>query len=222
MVPPLHILTGIGTEYIQIRAAGKCNLFIFKILHRQQRELRHGNRNRHTFSSSGHGQTAAARGGGSKHSISVHRTDVIYRSDVAADGPCKRLGIRPQRQVVPDCSGGQGCFASGRHRQRCQVRGAVFQGNGVRGRDGVDHCAAAGAASAGRDRNVTAAGGRGQNTVFQRSRAGGQRMIRDRHRNKAAVYASGRDIDAAAGQHVIAGGVDIEVVKIAAGAVGGH
>ena len=47
-------------------------------------------------------------------------------------------------------------------------------------------------------------------------------MIRDRHRNKAAVYASGRDIDAAAGQHVIAGGVDIEVVKIAAGAVGGH
>ena len=86
----------------------------------------------------------------------------------------------------------------------------------------MDHCAAAGAASAGRDRNVTAAGGRGQNTVFQRSRAGGQRMIRDRHRNKAAVYAGGRDIDAAASQHVIAGGVDIEVVKIAAGAVGGH
>ena len=128
--------------------------------------------------------------------------------------------------MVPDGPSGESGLAAGGHDKLRQVDGAVFQGQGVRVADGMDHGAALGPPAGGRHGDVTAGGGGGQQITAvlllrNAAGAGGQR-IAGVHGDVIAVHTGGCDGHGTAGQHIVTGGVDIEVVKIAAGAVGGH
>ena len=212
---PLDIIAGMGAGDLEIGTAGEDQFGIFKVLYRLEGLSGHGDGNSQALPSGRDRQAAGAGSRRCKHAVFIHR------ADIAGDRPCERFGVRRQRQMVPDGSGGEGGFAAGSHGQRGQTGRSFFQRQGIRGADGMNHGAAHAPPSAGHYGDVAAAGRGGQRPVFQRSCAGGE-IIAGVHGDIIGVHAGDVHRHAAACQHIVAGGLDVEVIQPPAGAVGGH
>ena len=215
----LDMIADVGAGDCQIVAAEEARIRSFKVLNGLQGHLSHRDGNGQALVPGGDRQVPSARGGGSEYAALIHC------ADVPADRPCKCLGIRPQRQVVPDRSGGQGCFAAGGHGKLRQVGGTVFQGQSIRVADGMDHGTARGPPAGGRYSDVTAGGGSGQivaaSLLCNGARTGGK-VIAGVHGDVIAVHAGGCDGHGAAGQHIVTGGVDVKMIQPPTGMVRGY
>ena len=151
---------------------------------------------------------------------------LIHRADVPGNRPGKGfIGCR-QRQMVPDGPSGESGLAAGGHGKLRQVGGTVFQGQIVRVADGVDHGAALGPPARGRHGDIAAGGGGSQQiaaVLLLRNAAGaGGQCIAGIHGDVIAVHTGGCDGHGTAGQHIVTGGVDVEMIQPPAGAVRGH
>ena len=216
----LDMIADVGAGNRQIVAAEEARIRSFKVLDGLQGHLSHRDRDSQALVPGGDRQVSGAGGGGGEHAVLIHR------ADVPGNRPGKGfIGCR-QRQMVPDGPSGESGLAAGGHGKLRQVGGTVFQGQGVRVADGVDHGAALGPLARGRHGDIAAGGGGSQQiaaVLLLRNAAGaGGQCIAGIHGDVTAVHTGGCDGHGTAGQHIVTGGVDIEVVKIAAGAVGGH
>ena len=216
----LDIVAGIGAGNRQIVAAEEARIRSFKVLDGLQGHLSHRDGDSQALVPGGDRQVSGAGGGGGEHAVLIHR------ADVPGNRPGKGfIGCR-QRQMVPDGPSGESGLAAGGHGKLRQVGGTVFQGQIVRVADGVDHGAALGPPARGRHGDIAAGGGGSQQiaaVLLLRNAAGaGGQCIAGIHGDVIAVHTGGCDGHGTAGQHIVTGGVDVEMIQPPAGAVRGH
>ena len=216
----LDMIADVGAGNRQIVAAEEARIRSFKVLNGLQGHLSHRNGNGQALVPGGDRQVPCARGGGSEHAALIHC------ADVPGNRPGKGFVGCRQGQMVPDGPSGESGLAAGGHGKLRQVGDTVFQGQSIRAADGMDHGTARGPPAGGRYGDVTAGGGGSQQiaaVLLLRDAAGiGGQRIAGVHGDVIAVHAGGCDGHGAAGQHVIAGGVDVKMIQPPTGMVRGY